>query len=338
MLKLHFRGLGFLVLIFSLTRAQAADRDPMARLFGPGGTSVDYTFHHSPGSSSGDGSVSPVINTERVRASFLLVDNGTDTWSLQQSASQFNLTESPVIPERNVKVPDSLWDIATGVSYGHRIDDRRRWGASASVGSASDKPYDSLHETAATATAFYMFPARRKNAWIVLLNYSNHRTFLNNIPIPGFAYAYKSDDEKLQAMLGFPFASLNYKVSSDANARFYIFGPRTIGTEFSQRVGGPVRAYAGFDWGQQEWMRANRDDDKNRIFYDTKKLALGIRSPIGGGFSIDLSGGREFDRRFFENRSSSSKDVPYASLANDWFIETQLSWRLFNPNKHTPKP
>ena len=67
------------------------------------------------------------------------------------------------------------------------LGDRRGWGAGASVGSASDVPFHSIHETIFSAAARYEIPSKERNSWVFLLNYSNNRTFLNNVPLPGVA-------------------------------------------------------------------------------------------------------------------------------------------------------
>ena len=68
-----------------------------------------------------------------------------------------------------------------------------------------------------------------------------------------------------------------------------MFGPDHVSSEVSYRLVGPVRTYAGFDWGQETWLRADRDDNSDRLFYDEKKWSMGFRFPICRNVGMDLS-------------------------------------------------
>lgn len=325
------RSLFFLaVALMPMGCAFGADGDLVSSFF-RGGNQIEALYRHSPRSATSDGQTSTVMNMEGIRANLRMLEKGQDVWTFQQSASHLNLTEAPRIITTGLQIPDSLWDVQTGVGFSRKLDERRDVGVQASVGTASNKPYHSLQEMVGRVTASYRVPSGERNSWIWLLAYSNNRTFLNNVPLPGFAYLWRSADSTVTVIAGFPFAAFTYMPSRDRGAQFSMFGPRATNAEFFQRVAGPAKTYARFEWTQDEWARANRNDNRNRLVYTHKRASVGVRSPIGKGFSIDVSGGREFDRAFFENRSSSSSDVQKVTLDNDWIAESKVSWRWGNP-------
>ena len=120
---------------------------------------------------------------------------------------------------------------------------------------------------------------------------------------------------------------MNYRPTPRWSGRFSIFGPDNLSAEWAYLLYGPVQAYAGFDWGQQEWLRANRDDNSNRLFFDEKKYALGLRFPLCKAVKLDLSGNYEFNRRLYENDKAVSHNVPEVDLDPAFSFQAKLSYR-----------
>ena len=69
-----------------------------------------------------------------------------------------------------------------------------------------------------------------------------------------------------------------------------IFGPRNVNAGDRTQNLWPLKAYTAFQWGFQEWFIADRPDYSNRLFYDRKRAALGLRSPLPGGFCSTCPG------------------------------------------------
>jgi hypothetical protein len=268
---------------------------------------------------------------QRETGRFIVSRTATDTWSVNERFSHLGIGEPIAIPQINTSVPQDLWSVESGAAYNHQFSSGRQMGLSLGVGSDSDHPFYSIHETVFRAMANYRLPSRDHNAWLFFLNYSNNRHFFNNIPLPGVGYYFQAYDNRLQGLVGFPFASLRYRPTPDWNAQVSIFGPRNANAEIGRRIFGPLRAYTAFQWNSQEWLIADRQDYSNRLIFDKKRAALGLRSPLPCGFALDVSGGRQFDQRFFVNNSSSYKDVPTSGLAPSWFVQTKLSYRFAIP-------
>jgi hypothetical protein len=313
-----------LPLVFTLTAQAAEPRDPISNfLLFTTTNSLDYQVTETPAPHSSD----PSILENRASGNFIVHQTPTDIWSVHQSVSEFNLSQSPIIAQTGLSVPESLWDVETGGAYRHHMGDRHDWGVSTSIGSASDKLFNSIHETIFRATATYHIPSGQENAWLFFLSYSNNRHFANNIPLPGAAYVIHSQDHQFDAAIGLPFLALDYRPAPRWNMRFSIFGPDNVSSEVGYRLWGPVQTYAGFDWGQQEWLRADRADNSDRLFYDQKKWAAGLRFPVYKAVRLDLSGNYEFNRRFYENDRAENRDIPEVNLSPGWAFQAKLSTR-----------
>jgi len=285
---------------------------------------VDYQLWGSPGQSGGR----PTMVDQRETGRFIVSRTASDTWSVNERFSHLGIGESIAIPQINTSVPQDLWSIESGAAYNHLFDSGRQLGLNFGVGSDSDHPFYSIHEVVFRATANYRLPSGDHNAWLFFLTYSNNRHFFNGVPLPGAGYYFQAYDNRLQGLVGFPFASLRYKPTPDWNAQVSIFGPRNVNAEIGRWICGPLQAYTAFQWNAQEWLIADRQDYSNRLVFDKKRAALGLRSPLPHGFIFDVSGGRQFDQRFFVNDSSSYRNVPTAGLAPTWFVQTKLSYRF----------
>jgi len=300
----------------------------------PQGSGAEYGYRYGPGLRTDPRSGDPQLTGHDARVFSTVYRDDRQAWMVSQSAGLLKLSDAPQIPSKSWPIPDTLWDIQSGLTYKRLAPAGREWTANLTVGSASDKPYNSLRETTVRLGGIYRVPSGEHNAWLFLLDYSNHRGFLNNIVLPGVLYAWGDRTRPLQVVVGFPVLAVNWKPTEDWSAGMSLFGPRRFSLEVARRVVGPVRVYAGFDRVQDEWLRANRDDVKNRLVNYYSKWAVGVRSPLVGSFSVDLSGGREFNRSWFENHSSAKQDhsIDRVDLPGTWYGLLSVSWRTgFQP-------
>ena len=314
-----------LALVGLFTRAEAAESgDFFSGITAPVVGSVDYQVREAPARRSQD----PAILENRLRGTFPIMKASTDTWSVQQELGSFHLSNSQAIGAGGPAIPRDLWDVETGAGFRRRLSDRRGWGVSASVGSASDELYHSIHETTLKATGNYHIPSGRDNAWLFFLAYSNNRHFANNVPLPGVAYLVHTPEHGLDAVIGLPFFAVRYKPAPDWSGRLALFGPNNVSAELAYQLRIPVETYAGFDWNQREWLRAGRADNSQRLFFDEKRWSLGLRFPIRGGLRMDLAGGYEFNRRMYEDRRARSSGIPEVDFNPAWTMRARLSLRL----------
>lgn len=327
-LNLNKKIFTWAVLILGLSlsvQAKApASPDPLAGLFGVPGDSADLQTTLLPADRSAD----PDLVETRLRSAWIVSESGDQTWTVNQSATHLRLSRPIQLHGTGLKVPDSLWDVSAGVGTRKILGDRKEWSVSGGIGSASDDVFHSRRETTLRATGVYRVPSKTYNSWLFFLAYSNNRHFLNNIPLPGAGYMLHSADHRLDAIVGFPFMFFNFRATPRTALRLMVFGPSNISAEWSNRVAGPVQVYAGFDWNQKEWMRADRADRDDRIFYEQKRWLAGLRAPLSKSVRVDVGGGFAFHRRFYEHDSSTSDPVPEAALGSTWFLQLKgsLKW------------
>jgi hypothetical protein len=250
------------------------------------------------------------------------------SWSVHERFGHLGINAPIQIPQTGLAVPRSLWSLEGGARYGRRLDGGRSYGVSLSVGSDSDRLFHSIHETVAQVSADYRVPSGERNAWLFFLGYSNNRYFLNGAPLPGVSYMFRSESGKLLGVVGFPFVSLSYLPAPLWDVRLSAFGPRRMNLDVGRRLRDMARVHAGVEWGGQTWLRAGRTDNASRLSFERKRLYAGVEAPLSYRLSLALSGGREFDRRFFETASTFSTSGATATLSPAWYLEAAVSWRF----------
>jgi hypothetical protein len=103
---------------------------------------------------------------------------------------------------------------------------------------------------------------------------------------------------------------------------------RTVHARATYRLTGRLKVYTGFDWGNEAYLLAGREDNRERFFYYDKGLTSGVRFDVNRHLSFDLSGGYVFDRFYFEGRSYSDRNNDRIDVGNGPFLSLmgQLRW------------
>ena len=294
----------------------------LAALLGRAEPGLEARLAASPAESGG----TPSMVSEEAHGSYVVSRSSSDEWTVIGKAGELELGRTPVvIPGSGFTVPTKLWDFSGGANFSRRLGDRRGWGFGAGVGSASDAPFRSLHETIFSAAARYELPSGERNSWVLLLNYSNNRTFLNNVPLPGVAYVVRDPASGLTAAFGFPFAMIRWKADEDWTLSASVFGGASWSLEADRRLR-PATLYARLERQPRQWLRAERADDSNRLIEDEKDIRVGARAPLGARFGLDGAVGWSFDRRFSEARDA-NRSAPRFALRNAAIASVALSWR-----------
>ncbi len=226
-----------------------------------------------------------------------------------------------ILPNTLQPFPEDLYNIRFGTSYRHQFDNDWVGGASVSLGSASDKPFSTINELVGNVSAYLRVPSGERNAWLFSLNYSTTSEFLPGVPIPGIAYFYNPCDW-FQATIGFPFATITLKPREDLTFNFSYAPLTVIHMKASYRILPPLSIYAGLDWDNEGYFLASRFDNRERFFYNDQKASLGVQYKVSENVKLDLSGGYEFNRYFFEGRNYSDRhfnrvdvgDGPFAAF------------------------
>lgn len=290
--------LGLLIAVVFIS-APARAADPFSNILG-GAAPVAYGFYYSTEASPQSGTTSaPGVYENRIRGVVPISKGDTDTWGLQTTLGNLHFGVSPVFTDTGASVSENFWDAEVGATYRHRYEENRELSANFSVGSVGDVPFNTINETIFQFNGTYRWPGEGRHSWFLLVNWSNNRTFLNYVPIPGVGYSYRSEDKRFTYVLGFPVNMVYWEIAKGFYGRASFTGISQANAEIGKELFFPLRLYGAFDWGQRVWLPAGRADLSDRLFFDQAKASVGLRSPLSPYLFADLSVGYEFARRLF---------------------------------------
>ena len=232
-----------------------------------------------------------------------------------------------VLPDTRESFPHELWDIRPGGQYRQRFENGWIGGIALGFGSASDKPFASWDEIFLDVNLFARIPDGGRNAWLLFLNYSKTREFLPNVPLPGVGYWYEPNDQA-RLVVGIPFAFLNLRPVKEVSLSFSYFFVRSVRARVTYSPLSFLRLYGNFEWRNESYYRAERQDDKDRLFCYEKQISAGIQASLNRHVSLDLSGGYAFDRFYFEGRDYQDRDQNRVSIGNSPFLALRAGLRF----------
>lgn len=220
-------------------------------------------------------------------------------------------------------VPD-LYNIQVGTTFTHLFKEKQLLSLNINYGSASDKPFKSASVNTINSTLLYSFPSGTEGTWLLLLNYSNNRPILNNIPLPGVAYTYSASKD-FKGTFGLPFAYVYWQFVENWSLNFFTVVPWVVKTSVARTFFGFLQLYSGFDFSQMTFLQYGRESSKERLYYDEKKAFLGIKSPLSKFLFADLEAGYAFDREVFPAATYTFSPRSSTKIDSSWYGKISLT-------------
>lgn len=246
---------------------------------------------------------------------------GGDTVLLSAGVRNTLFFTDAILPDSQRAFPDELWNINMGLMYIHKFDNGWSSGLSATFGSASDRPFHSIHEMNVGFFGFLQVPARNeRDSWMFSLMYSpvGNLTF----PIPGIAYSWKPSDD-LQVNIGIPF-SVMWKPLEDLTLTFSYIPITNVNARATYRLMNGVNVYGGFEWLNEAYFLADRAEQRERFLAFEKRLISGVRWDIWKHAALDVNAGYAFDRYYGESENQISNLRDRVDISPGAFVGANL--------------
>jgi hypothetical protein len=256
-----------------------------------------------------------------------LLQSTTDEWAASARLRNQEFATGAVLPDTGEPFPDELWNVRIGTSYRHRFDSGWIGALNVNVGSPSDKPFASGDELDVSATAVLRIPVRERDAWIFFLNYGSNREFLPHVPIPGLGYSYSPSDQ-LTAVITTGIVSVEYRPLEKLTLTALYVAVRTVDVRLTYQLFRPVRLWVGFDWTNERYLRADRADADDRLFYYEKRVRAGAIIGLARQAFVDIAVGYSFDRFYFEGEDFDERDRNRIDVESGPFGAVRLGLRF----------
>ncbi len=208
-----------------------------------------------------------------------------------------------VLPDTGRAFPDDLWNVKFGLTYIRKFESGSSLGVISSIGSASDRPFQSSDEVNLNLISFWRKPTRNeRDAWMLGVMYSPTGSL--NFPVPIIAYEW-NPRETFQMNLGIPF-SLTWRPRENWTlTASYV--PLTNGrVMLTYDLTDRWHVYGGYRSLAESYFLSDRANKDDRFFSLQQRLVTGIRWDVGKYGSLDFSTGYAFDRRYGEGENQGS--------------------------------
>jgi hypothetical protein len=230
--------------------------------------------------------------------------------------------DSEALLPRGAALPGELWEVTLGVSAIHRCENGWTIIASASGGSASDQPFQSVDQLNANLLGLVNIPWGDRDSWSLGAFYSP----LGQVPYPFPVVNYRwVPNDQWVFNFGLPL-SVNYRPDSDWSFEASYMILTQIRTRINWQFDPIVRLYGGWDWANQGFHLAGRPFEE-RFFYDEKRLVFGMQVSAVEGFVLDVSSGYAWDRVFREGEGMGGTRGDRLDVDPGPFVAARLSIR-----------
>lgn len=240
-------------------------------------------------------------------------------WNVSLKGQHVHLGETLQIADRALDIPK---DFGSGeVGFGANFPSEKvNRGFNASIGTTGRQLFNSENSRVVSLTYFSEWKTLTKNSWYFFLSYSNNRTTLNNIPLPGFAYGVKG--ENYNWLVGFPFVFFNWRPMPWIWTIFS--SPFTSFTDVAYVVSGPWQVMTGLAWQPRSYQNIAPDVDDERLLFEKKEWTIGGRMAFGPFHSASLAYVYQFDRRFFVGESITERNSTATNLPDAGGVQLKL--------------
>jgi hypothetical protein len=261
---------------------------------------------------------------QNLHGSVPLWSDGPNRWSIMASLrSEIFHTGGTILPDSHMPFPSTLDSVQVGTSLIHQFANGWTAGGSVSVGSASDKPFHSINEMTAGVNAFWRVPQNEQGAWLFSLAYSP--TSQLPFPIPGVAYQWYPTDT-FRMNIGVPF-QLMWRPTDDTMLELSYMLITNVHARATYKITPKLLFYGGYDWQNEGYFLADREDLQQRFYYYDMRVSSGLRYVLGPRSWLEVASGYIFDRFYFQGNGLSERNHDRIELGNGTFLSLQLQHR-----------
>lgn len=246
---------------------------------------------------------------------------GDDTLFAGASVRNTHVYTDALLPDTGRRFPKDLWNANIGLAYLHQFNNGWTGGAMVSVGSASDKPFNTIREMNVIFAGFLRVPAcAEEDFWLFSLFYSPGG--LLNFPVPGVAYQWNYS-ERFHLTIGLPFAVM-WKPTPDLTFTASYLPLTNIRANLDYRLEEGVHLFGGYEFLNEAYFLADRKQRFDRFLGFEQRVLGGVKFDVFQSASLDLHAGYAFGRYFGEGRNQGATLHDRIDIAPGAFLGASL--------------
>lgn len=227
---------------------------------------------------------------------------------------------------RDDLVGSNLRTAVGGFHADYEGEDRARLSVSLAAASASDEAVGVGRSRDYPWQVTYLFPSASDHQWILAIDDSRNRGYLNESAVPMAGILYQPGPTWSLAA-GFPFLHLQWGVPPDWSGTLTVL-PTGAHARVSRWVAAETAVFVRGGLSARSYMHSARDDEMMRLFFEEKYVEMGAHRQITPRSRIGLSAGMSYDRSLYEGRQVFLPSADRSTLPRDFFGTTFWEFRL----------
>ena len=222
-------------------------------------------------------------------------------------------------------LPDNLVDqsVAAGIALG----ETGGWAFNVIVGFgyAGDNPYSDGDALYAIADVIARCRIDERSSWHMLLDYNGNRTFLPDVPLPGFGYHHRSS-EAFSYTLGLPHSGIDWRPADRVSLSVGYSVPVTFRASAVYEVTDGISVFGRFD-NRLDAFTLDNSRDHRRLIFQQRLIEAGVRVRPHDMVDMTLAVGYAFDQEF-ESGFDSRDRHGVADVSDEPFVRAALNLRF----------
>ncbi len=212
------------------------------------------------------------------------------------------------IHSSDTALPDRLVDVSAAGSVLFDMEQDRSLRVTVGGGYAGDNAFGDGRAYYGLADLVYTEPIDKQSGYMFILSYNGNRTFLPDVPLPGFVY-YDALDENTFYTLGIPASSVTHKLDDRTTVRARYILPININASIEYELDDAVTLFGRFDSDTNAYT-LDSDPDNRRLMFSQQRIeggAVWVHEP--SGVELTVAGGYAFDQEFTRGWDSRDDDT-----------------------------
>ena len=230
-------------------------------------------------------------------------------------------------------LPRRLVDQSVAVGFPVAQVDDWIFGASVGVGYAGDGGYGDGDAWYGLASVAAFRQLSEKSAFVIVVDYDGNRTFLPDVPLPGFAYIRQVQDT-LSMTVGLPISSLRWEPTERLTLEVGFLVPDNVRLDIGYELLPTVTLFGRVRQQTEGFYVDGLPENHDRILFEQRRAEAGVRfEPASKGgpgpstVSIDLAVGYAWSGEFSEGFDSRETDE-IADVSDEPYVRAGVELRF----------
>jgi hypothetical protein len=223
-------------------------------------------------------------------------------------------------------LPDRLVDQSVAVGFPVAQVEDWIFGASLGVGYAGDGGFGDGDAWYGLGSFVAFRQLSENSGFAIFLDYDGNRTFLPDVPLPGFVYLRRIQD-RLSMTLGVPISSIRWEPTEQLTVELALLIPDNLRVDVGYEVVEDVVAFGRLRQQAEGFFVDGLPENHDRILFEQRRAEAGVRYAPTDAVNVDLAVGYAWGGEFSEGFDVRETDE-IADVSDEPYVRAGVQLRF----------